>query len=224
MLREQKFHKMVQQQATDEKEKLWNKTSNELENEDEDLGGVLAKKHYLSRQNKIIVCVVAAIVLIVSIALICRFLLPNNKEDEIRYCGSGDYHYTETIESLKDYSEANNLDLLYFEWYENSLYCMDYQYFLNDTEETICWSEELIDINEYDIIQYVTLKNTQIDFLEVILKSCQEQTIIKNTEVKYSVAINETLAYFYHGDYCYYFKLASNDNNYLFNLLSDLLK
>ena len=138
MSKEQKFHKLIQEQDSEGKEKLWNKIEQQTENSEQvDLsGGVLAKKHILSKQNKIIFCATAFLAVVIGIILICKFVPNNgnNEVDDFRYCEFGDYYSVEADESISDYSATNNLNLLYFDWYEESLYYADSQFNLKSPD------------------------------------------------------------------------------------------
>lgn len=224
MSKEQKFHKLIQQQDAEGKEDLWNKIEQQTgNNEQVNLhGGVLAKKRVLSKQNIILICA-ASLLVIVGIILTCTFIKPN-KNDGFRYCEFGDYYSVEVDQSICDYAENNNLNLLYFDWYEEALYYADKQYKLNSTNEVICLFEELIDENEIYISEYVTSANTKIDFLEAFKSYCVETTNIKSVNIKYGMSSMDTYAHFNKGDHEYLIRLENyTDIEYILKLINDIL-
>ena len=226
MSKEQKFHKLIQKQDVEEKEDLWNKIEQQTEKiEQVELGGgVVAKKQPLSKQNKIIICAVALLMAILGIVLICRFVSPKNDDEGFRYCKIGDYYSVDSDESINDYAIANDLDLLYFKWYEESMYYADSQFKLNATDEIVCLCEKLIDENEIEIEQYITQKKTQIDFLNAYSESCNMQTTIKSIEVNYGTFDNDVYVSFSYKNYNYYFKFESAEQDYVLALLEDLIQ
>lgn len=228
MSKEQKFHKLIQKQDEKGKESLWNKIEEQTgKSEQAELGGgVLAKKQILSKQNLIIICVAALLTLVVGIILICNFIpnKGNNVIDDFRYCEFGDYYSVDSEESISDYATSNNLNLLYFNWYEESLYYADSQFKLKSTDEIICLCEELINESEIKIEQYITDKNIQIDFLSAYSETCTKQINVKSVVINYRSVMNNTFAYFNYDDHSYYFKLEFDDEEYLLTLLEDLIK
>lgn len=227
MSKEQKFHKLIQEQDSEGKERLWNKIEEQTEKSEQvDIGGgVLAKKHVMSKQNIFIICSVIFLAVLVCIILICKFITnkDNNVIDDFRYCEFGDYYSIDSEESINDYSAANNLNLLYFDWYAEAEYYTDTQYKLNSTDEVICLGEELVDENGNYIIQYITDTKTQVDFLNVNIESCINQTTINSVKINYGTVMENAYAYFTYEDYNYYFKLEAADEDYLLTLLEDLI-
>lgn len=225
MSKEQKFHKLIQEQDTDKKEELWNKIENQINNEEIDLGdGVLAKKRLLTKQHKLLICLSALLIVVIIAVLVFRLFKPDEIiNEDFRYCNFGDYYSVDSDESISDYSKANSLNLLYFNWFDKTEFYADTQYKMNESDEIICLGEELVDENGYYIYQYITDEKTQIDFLKVYSESCIERTVIKSVEVNYGAVMENSYANFSYANYSYYFKLESTDTVYLLSLLNELI-
>ena len=68
----------------------------------------------------------------------------NNKG---RYFTSQSYETVNTQRTLKDYAQEIGENLLYFDWYAETDYLKNQAWQLKDTQEVICFQEEIIDIN-----------------------------------------------------------------------------
>lgn len=222
MSKEQEFRELLENQNADEKSRVWNKMEQRLDEEEIELGEVLRKKHVLSKAKITLICSFAIFIIALTVILICLFV--PKKDNQIRYCVTGDYYSIETDISIEQYSKDNNLNLLYFDWYNNSEYYVDEQYKLNTSNEVICLREELLDDDGVYIIQYITDKNIRIDFLDLYLITCKNNHNISSVEVKSGISNGSTYAFFSYKSYNYYLTLEeTSDEQYVLSLIEELL-
>jgi len=223
MSKEQDFHKQIIEQNQEEKDSLWRKIEQQQDEEVVELGEVLGKKHRLSQ--KAIIIVSSFVCLLIGIAIILACTLTIKKEDAIRYCGSDDYYLIDFDGSIEKYAEDNGKELLFFDWYAESEYYTDIQYRLKTTNEVICLREELVDENGVYIVQNITDKYTQLDFLNFYYTNCNKSTKIESCEIKYGIADSKSYAYFSFKKHNYYLLIeALADEQYILKLVEDLIK
>lgn len=222
MSKERDFRELLKNQNVEEKKTVWCKLGERFDEEEIELGEVLRKKRVLSRPQITIICSFAILIIALVIILACLFI--PKKDNPIRYCTASDYYSIETDISIEQYSKDNNLDLLYFNWYENSEVYLDQQYKLNTTNDVICLREELLDSNGVYIIQYITDKNIKIDFLELYLNACVRSQDIDSVNVKYGMTTENTYAFFTYKSSNYYLTLEGTlDEQYVLSLVEELL-
>lgn len=227
MSKEQDFHKLIRQQNSEEKESVWKRIEQQSDEEVIELGTVLGKKSLLSKKNIIIICsVIFSLILAATIIIIS---LPKNHGDgldnDIRYCDFSDYYIAESELSIEQYSNANNLQILYFQDYAEYEYYTDYVYKLNSTDEIICLNEELLNQDGYLITQYVTDLKTEIDFLNIYTNTCESTITIKSTEVKWGISTGNVYAHFAYKNFKYFIKIDDlSEINYLTELIGNLIR
>ena len=81
--------------------------------------------------------------------------------------------------TLKDYAKKIGKSLLYFDWYEETDYLKNKALSLKDTQEVICFQEDIIDINSGCMMYiYVVEADTIIENFSV------EEETDRNSEIK----------------------------------------
>ena len=145
MASEKKIHELIEKQESPEKQAIWNEIQekvgqkNSLDaNHDSavvrDRGNVAA----LAWRKKVLWPILVVTVLLFVTLILCLTLLKDNETNDKRYCSEGDYTVNKSNLTIRDYSIANNIELLFFNWYEDTEFCQDKIYELNDSNEIIC--------------------------------------------------------------------------------------
>jgi hypothetical protein len=209
MSRERKFHNLIKNQNPEEKDRLWEKIEKELGNENITVVVPRKKKFPMGR----FVAVASSCVLIVTIATIAVWkFLP--EEAGPRYCTQDQYQGSKTDMTLKEYAKENNKELLYFDWYDNAELVKDYIYQLNDTNEIICFEENIISGETGQSIKYFVVDTkTKMDMLESFYTRCEEKSMVKNIEVYWNYSMKEANAYFEYNHYNYYLTVDAPESS-----------
>lgn len=235
MSKEKDFHKLIRQQNVDEKESAWNRIEQQNEEVVIELGTVLGKKRFFSKKNIILIC--SAIFFLILAVTIIIITLPNNQGNDVgdgtgngtiddkRYCEFSDYYVVESELSIEQYSDANNLQILYFKDYAECEYYTDYVYKLKSSDEIICLNEELMNQDGYIISQHVTDSKTEIDFLNIYTNICTNTTTINSIEVKWGTSTGSAYARFAYKNFKYFLKIDElTEINYLTELIGNLIR
>ena len=201
MSKERKFHNLIKNQNQEEKDRLWEKIEKELGNEKNITVVVPRKKKFPMGR---FVAITSSCALIVTVATIAVWkFLP--EEDGPRYCTQDQYQGTKTDMNLKEYAKENNKELLYFNWYEKADWIENTVYQLNDTNEIICFQEDMINGETGTFISlYIVDDKTKMDKLESFYTRCEEKSTVKNIEVYWNYSMKEANAYFEYNNYNYY--------------------
>lgn len=226
---ERDFEKLVIKQNPEQKKASWQKIQKMLEEDegetvaDIEFGNTLAKGFFSNRRN-IVIIVSSALVLLTAAILMLVFLLPEPLPPK-RYCAMGDYRIEPSTVSIEDYSEQNNLELLYFDWYKDAEYVVETHYKLIDTDEVVCLKEELIDSSGNYILFYITDNNTDIDILTNYNEACINLLEINGIEVKWGYHMNNSLVSFNYNEWNYYVGIQSIvEQSTVENLLKTLIR
>lgn len=238
MSKDRNFHKLIEEQDKEKKNLVWRKIQNQIADGEDDLniqnyGEVAALSKSNTKIRLILISATVFLALAVVIFLVIFFNYNQNNEDfiknpndEFRYCTVNDYYLEVTNENLKQYKEKNNLNLLYFDFYDVTEYFADTQYKLNDTNEVICLYEEIYDENFAFINLFITDNKTDLDAVKFIINASNKQTEINSVNINYGVDLNIICANFEYGGYKYYLSVdyEQSEEQYLLNLLTQLLQ
>lgn len=175
----------------------------------------------------VISCFVA--VACVAIVLPCVLLRGNEDtggENGNRYFGIGETMTQRSQYTLKEYNELFGTDFLYLDWYGEPNDCLTDILLVMETEERVSIREGIINISTFDSIQIqLTKTNIHLDYLDELADLCEIQATVNGTRVDWSYQSEDLFAVFENGDYRYYFTLyGSNDDEHLFELLTELLE
>lgn len=201
--RERKFHKLIEQQDQESRDKLWEgKIKNEIGTEEpqteSNRGNVIVVNY-----KKAVYPILLAVFVLVAVLLIILRPWASNPSDDFRYGTTGDYTFNKTSQTLREYSEEHHKDLLYLDWYDESEYS-DWVY-LNKQNEIICFVEDIGDNKAgLTITLRVADARIQLDFLERVKNYCKRSVVIKGTEVFWSLGVGDQNAYFHYGSNIYY--------------------
>ena len=159
MSRASKFHKLIEEQNPEEKKALWKRLESRIESEREfdniESEGevlVMSRSRTDTTRRNILIIVAAFMAVVLALCVTLFVVKPFNsnsaedgdnkneieKPDDKRYCTVNDYSTEISKITIKQYAADNNLELLYFDYYEQSEYYADTQYVLSETQEVIC--------------------------------------------------------------------------------------
>lgn len=227
MSRGRKFHELIEQQNREEKDAVWAKLQQrETERQKEEPAPVSSKARSFSWRKWTPILASSLVAVVVGVFGTWGFLsLYDEKNDNKgRYFTGQSYETVEVQYTLKDYAQAIGKDLLYFDWYQETDFLEDYAWQLKDTQEIICFQEEITDINTGCIV-YVFVIQADI---EIENFSIEEETDrngeIKQVQIDWSYSKFNAYANFEYEDYKYYLRVDEPiDENYILDLVEELL-
>lgn len=217
MLREKKFHTLIEQQDAKDKEMAWEKLKTGLDLQDDATaieidgnGPVLS----IRSKRRIISLVLASLILLFTIALIIGLLLQKDKKNSVRYCVEEDYTVEVTDVTLAEYSLQTNQNILHFDWYNDTEYLDCSLMKLKETEEIICISEVIMDMEGGYIIKLsVTDSQTMIDAFSDYYNVCLNKATIGSSQVCWGSLNDNSVAYFEYEKHLYYLEIFDSPKN-----------
>ena len=228
MSKERKFHEFIEQQNREEKDAVWAKLQQkEAEREKEKSVPALPKARSFSWRKWTPIVASALTAVLIGVFATWGFLSLNdekNNDNKGRYFTGQAYETVEVQYTLKEYAQDIGKDLLYFDWYEETEGLKDYAWQLKDTQEIICFEEEIIDINTgcmvYLFVMEVDTTIEDVSFVE----ETDRQTEIKETQIDWRYSKFRAYATFVYEDYSYYLRLEEPiDENHSLDLVEELL-
>ena len=228
MSKERKFHELIEQQNREEKDAVWAKIQQkEAERQENEPVPVSPKAPSFSwrKWTPIIASSLAAVV--IGVFATWGFLSlknGNNDDNKGRYFTSQSYETLNTQLTLKDYAQEIGKSLLYFDWYEETDYLKNQVWQLKDTQEIICYNEEIIDINTGCKVEiFVIEADTEIEGLDFVEETDKESEI-KGVKINWQYSRFSAYAEFEYEDYAYYVRVDDPlDENYILTLIEELL-
>lgn len=125
--------------------------------------------------------------------------------------------------ALEEYSDINNGRILYFSWINDAIESFNLEYRLNDSDETICFVQEIIDPNETTFTLYISDENIIIEEINYV-ESCNQIAAIDSTGIYFGQGPNEYYGYFTYDGFRYSFYSDDDINEqYYLSLCNDLL-
>ena len=227
MSKERKFHELIEQQNREEKDAVWAKLQQkEAEREQEKPAPALPKARSFSwrKWTPILASSLAAVVIGGFAMWGFLSLKEGNNDNKGRYFTGQAYETVEVQYTLKDYAQEIGKDLLYFDWYAETEDLKNYAWRLNDTQEIICFQEEIIDINTgCKVYLFVIQANTTIeDFFGD--EETEKKSEIKEVQVDWSYSKFKSNANFVYENFKYYLRLEEPiDENHILDLVEELL-
>lgn len=221
MSKERKFHELIEQQNPEEKQRAWEK----LVARQKELGiqPASVKKRWRGWQKWTTIAASVLSVLLIGVFVLVKFF-PLNESEGGRYFTNQDYEMMEVEKTLQDYSQELGVDLLYFDWYQETDYCKNNVWVLKDTQEIVSYNEEIIDINTGCVVYlYVTEANTGLEALSKDINTDQISEI-NTIQVDWRSNDDEAMANFEYQNYHYYLRVAEPiDDEYILDLAEELL-
>ena len=227
MSKERKFHKLIEQQNREEKEAVWAKLQQkDAEREQEKPVPAVPKARSFSWRKWTPILASSLTAVVIGGFATWGFLSLNDEKNNNkgRYFTSQSYETVEVQYTLKDYAKEIGESLLYFDWYEETDHLKNKVLRLKDTQEVICFQEELIDINSgCRIYIYVMKCDTEIeDFFGD--EETDRKSEINGAQVDWRYSKFRANAKFIYEDYSYYLRLEEPmDENHILDLVEELL-
>ena len=222
MSRERKFHEFIEEQNREEKDAVWAK----IQQQDEPISvSPKARPFSWRKWAPILASSLAAVV--IGVFATWGFLSWNNKANEDnkgRYFNSQSYEIVDTQRTIKDYVQETGESLLYFDWYGETWHLQDQVWQLKDTQEIICFNEEIADI-ETDCIVYIFAIQADITIEDFSFAEETDRTNeIKDIQIDWRYSKFRAYANFAYEDYKYYLRVDEPiDENYILDLVAELL-
>ncbi len=239
MSKERKFHEWIEQQNREEKDRVWAKIQQKEEErlsvtqqETEDEQPAIPKRTAFSWRKWAAVAATSLAVVFLGMFAVAKFLpfddsVVNNSscdDSSGRYFDAQSYETVETQTTLKGYAQEIGENLLYFDWYEETDYLKNNAWKLTDTQEIICFQEEIIDVNTGCMI---TIFMVDLDVrLEAFSEDDNTQYTkqMNNTVINWRLQDDKALLNFEYEEYRYYLRIIEPLNEeYVFALLEELL-
>lgn len=172
----------------------------------------------------------AAVAVCAAIIVPCAVLLPNRHNggsDNIRYCTQNDYSITEGVEyTIGKYRKNNNLNFLYFDWYEACEERITICYTSNANNEVLCLKEQVYLPQSDEFVQFsLTKSNVFLDVFDLTIEHCQSEYAVDNHTVKWGIKGDDALCLFEDSGYRYFIQIFNGqDENRLFEFVAELLE
>ena len=227
MSRERKFHEFIEQQNREEKDAVWAKLQQkEAERGQEKHVPVLPKARSFSwrKWTPILASSFAAVVIGGFATWGFLSLKAEKNDNKGRYFNSQSYEIVNTQSTLKDYAQEIGKNLLYFDWYEETDSLEDYVWQLKDTQEIICYNEEIIDINTgcpvYLFVIQADIEIENFSFAEETDRKSEMQSV----KIDWRYTRYRAYANFEYEGYAYYLRVEEPiDENHILDLVEELL-
>lgn len=228
MSKERKFHELIEQQNREEKDAVWAKIQQkETERQKQEPVPVSPKARSFSwrKWTPILASSLAAVV--IGVFATWGFLSlknGNNDDNKGRYFTSQSYETIEVQYTLKEYAQDIEKDLLYFDWYKETDYLKNQAWQLKDTQEVICFQEDIIDINSGCMIYiYVIETDTIIEGFSFD-EGTDKKGEIKKVDINWRYSKFRANANFEYEGYTYYLRVDEPiDENHILDLIEELL-
>lgn len=227
MSRERKFHELIEQQNREEKDAVWAKLQQkEAEREKEKPVPALPKARSFSWRKWTPILASSLTAVVIGVFATWGFLSLNDEKNDNkgRYFTSQSYETVEVQYTLKEYAQEIGESLLYFDWYEETDYLKNKVLRLKDTQEVICFQEDIIDINSgCPIYMFVRESNTEIEDFSAD-EETDRKSEINGVQVDWRYSKFKANAKFIYEDYTYYLRVDEPiDENHILDLVEELL-
>ena len=222
MSRERKFHELIEEQNREEKDAVWAK----IQQQDEPISISPKARSFFGRKWVTIAASSLAVVVIGAFST-WGFLSLNdgkNNDNKGRYFTSQSYETVEVQYTLKEYAQEIEKNLLYFDWYAETDHLKDVAWQLKDTQEIICFQEEIVDANSGCIVYICVMESdTEIEGFFVD-EETDRKSKIDSVEIAWKYSKYKSNANFIYEDYKYYLRVDEPiDENYILDLVEELL-
>ena len=225
MSREREFHEWIEQQNREEKDAVWAKIQRKEAERGQEHTAPLPKARSFSWKKWAPIAASSLAVLVVGVFATWGFLsLKEDDDNKGRYFTGQSYETVEAQYTLKEYAQGIGENLLYFDWYEETEDLENYAWQVTDTQEVICFQEEMVDINTgCRIYMYVMESNITIEGFSVE-EETDRKSEIKGIQIDWRYTRFNAYANFIYDDYKYYLRVDEPmDENYILDLIETLL-
>ena len=225
MSKEKKFHQLIEETDQAQKKIAWQRIKeNDTAYDAQSVSFPAPKKRGIAVWKKAL-ATGALSVLIVGVGAFVgvRYFL-KDEQPTTRYCDAGTYEAQEIPITLKQRVEQEDKELLFLDWYDITDYYTDKVYILKDTNETIGYYEQIMDVNTGSLVGINAVgKVYQLQSLENYDKTT-ETSIINSVQVDWKSTKANSYAKFSYGDYNYYVVLEyPMEEDSILDLIEEML-
>ena len=226
MSRERKFHEFIEQQNREEKEAVWAKLQQEDAEKQEKSAPALPKARSFFGRKWVTIAASSLAVVVIGAFSAWGFLSlkDGNNDNNGRYFTSQSYETVNTQRTLKDYAQEIGENLLYFDWYAETDYLKNQAWQLKDTQEIICFQEEIIDINTGSKVKLLVMPVDTIieDFFGD--EETDQKSEMDGVQIDWKYSKYNSNANFVYEGYKYYLRVDEPiDENHILDLVEELL-
>lgn len=152
---------------------------------------------------------VATAIVVVCLAIVIPVVLNRDTGPTERYCYAADCVENQIDNTLKEYSEQNNLSLLYIDWYDIADEVDTLLYVnINDESDVIYMQETLVNGEIGSIVTlYITDLHTNVDRFENMILMCEYTDTVNNINVHWKFQNDEGIAHFEYSGNKYFINL-----------------
>ena len=228
MSKERKFHELIEQQNREEKDAVWAKIQQkEGERQKNAPAHPSIKARSFSWRKWTPILASSLVAVLIGGFATWGFLSlkngPNDDDNKGRYFTSQSYEKVNTQLTLKDYAQESGKDLLYFDWYEETWYLQDQVWQVKDTQEIICFNEEIADVDT-DCIVYLFVIQADTEIEDFADDETDKKNEINGVQIDWQYSKFRAYANFVYEDYRYYVRVEEPiDENYILDLVEELL-
>ena len=222
MSRERKFHELIEEQNREEKDAVWAK----IQQKDEPIP-VSSKSRSFSWRKWTPILASSLAAVMIGVFATWGFLSWQNKpndDNKGRYFNSQSYETVDAQSTLQNYAQEIGKELLYFDWYAETWHLRDRVWQVKDTQEVICFQEEIADI-ETDCIVYLFVIQADTEIEGFFGDEETERTSeVDGIQIDWKYSKYSSNANFIYEDYKYYLRVDEPiDENYILDLVAELL-
>lgn len=227
-MNEKKFHQLIEDRNSEEKEALRRRVRERLNipDETEEIHKkVSAKRSFFKKPYRLVTSLSSAFAICLAIAI--PIVLNNGTSAPAeRYCYAADCVKTEIDYSLKEYSERNGLSFLYIDWYDIADEIQTKLYVnVNDDSDIMYFQETIVNGETGSLVVLsITDLHTKVDVFEVFDNICENIEDIASIQVNWSFQNFEGKAYFEYSGYRYFIELSYTfEENSILELVESML-
>lgn len=226
MSKERKFHELIEQQNQEEKAAVWAKIQQREAKMGKDTVSVPAKAPSFSWRKWTPILASSLVAVVIGAFATWGFLSLNGDEEDNkgRYFTSQSYEIVDTERTIKDYVQETGKSLLYFDWYAETDHLKDQVWQAKETQEIICYNEEIVDINTGCMVyMFVIQADIEIENLSFVEETDQESEM-DGIKIDWRYSRFNAYANFVYEGYAYYVRVDEPiDENHILALVEELL-
>ena len=223
MSRERKIHELIEKGNREEKDRVWARIQ-ERAREEVPLAVELPKPKARPWRKWAAIAASSCAAVLIGVVAFVKFFPFGEKKNEGRYFDNQAYERIDVDYTLQEYAQSIEKDLLYFDWYAETDYVKNMAWKLNDTQEIICFQEELVDINSGCVVHlFVTDADDKMDGFSTD-ENTQSVSMLGQVEVNWDFLGDKAIANFEYEGYRYYLRVKEPmDEGHILALVEELL-
>ena len=223
MSRERKIHELIEKGNREEKDRVWAKIQ-ERAREEAPLTPELPTPKARPWRKWAAIAASSCAAVLISVFAFVKFFPFGEKKNDGRYFDNQAYEIESVDYTLQEYAQGIEKDLLYFDWYNETDYVKNQAWQVKETQEIICYSEELVDINNGCVVYlFVTDADDKMDAFSTD-EETRKQSIVQEIEIYWDFTIDRAVANFeYEGNRYYLRVVEPMDEGHILALVEELL-